>query len=303
MTKIHNLFFRTFFIVLGIHLSAIAIAQDGSTIEMWRRGPGNYQVGQGKKLDLKVVDLAKQKKTQKKLLDMQYERSVNYEGFYLKDLLAHFPKGREDQIILHFTNKTLIPLPLRDAEKQFGQTVFIATRIKEDKIWEDSFPKSRKMHHMYLTPLPITFEKNKVVVASGAHPYTDWEAKKDFSPWQSMSTLVGIEYVVREAYEDQFITGKTTESIEGVKVFLKRCQYCHGVDGLGAQFGWNINGPIPLYKKRQPGDLFLHVKYPKYKGNYFDSGMPVQRNFTEREAEKLWMWFKEATNTKLRNYP
>ena len=289
-------------ILVASLLSGSAQAESITAIKIWTRAPGKHQKSAVEPRNLQHVQINKLKTIHKKLIDIQYDLTENYEGIYLRDLVAGYNAKNNDLIILHFSNNTLIPMSKNDFDEKFSRTVFLAIKIKIGKKWTSEFPKSRYGYSMHQNPLPVEFSGNKLVVSSGIHPYVDWKGEKDFSPWKFAASLVGIEYAERNAYERQFSVTQNVKAIEGQMIFLSRCQYCHGVNQLGAQFGWNVNGPIPLYQKRDAGSLFLKVKYPKVKGNYLDTGMPNQRDFTEDEAKSLWEWLKAATKFNTLDY-
>ena len=81
----------------------------------------------------------------------------------------------------------------------------------------------------------------------------------------------------------------------GFKVFISRCQYCHGVKNIGARYGWDFAGPIPIHKKRTIDTLKNHIKNKKENAFKLGIRMPHQKDISRNEVQELWLWMKHMT--------
>lgn len=266
-----------------------------SSLDIWERQAGEYgdggEVERGKVVSL---DLGIIKTKERKLNDLQYRRENTYQAFPLAEIIAKartlFQRG--DMAILHFKNGMTIPW----TDQRKNEHLFLATKIKDDKAWATTFPEVNKFHDYYKDPRPIKFSGNKVVLSVSALKLPEPDEALPFSPWLHTDSLLGIEFVQMNAYENQFDYGENVA--EGQAVFLSRCLYCHGVRRIGATFGWDFVHPTPIYLKRQKTDLFYHVKYPKADALRRGLMMPNQIDFTEKNASDLWDFMKAAANAK-----
>ena len=71
---------------------------------------------------------------------------------------------------------------------------------------------------------------------------------------------------------------------------MARCQWCHGVAGHGARYGWDFVKPVPLESWRSTRSLHAHVKFRN--GEAVERGymMPPQRDVSTEEIEDLRRW-------------
>lgn len=267
-----------------------ANAKPSRTLKIWDRGE-TFEI---------VEDLNTLNSEERQLFDVQYGKSQIYKGISLKNILAHFKvwkKNSENNLaLLHFKNNMIIPID-RDQLKDPNLDPFVALQFKsskKDKKWKNEFHEVSKPTELHSDPRPITFIGNKVIFPGQVD-------KKLFSPWRHADSLMSIELVNKEAYYAQFPRPKSGPGLVGFSVFIARCQNCHGVRKLGAQFGWDFVEPLPVYKKRQPDSLLLHVKYPYFMAVERGLMMPNQKDFTKKEASDIWEWMKYAAET--RNNP
>lgn len=235
----------------------------------------------------------------RELADPQYSGAKKwFRGVPLGVLFAKAPPtGGADLALLHFQNGMLIPVHFRSADELKKLDVFVAVAIADqapDKggAFSETFPPSSKPEAMGRDRRPLQFEGNKMVVPSGWHPMVAPKASKTFSPWRFADALVAVEYVRELAWYGQFDYGAPTAA--GLAVFKGRCQFCHGVEKVGANYGWDIVQPLPIYKHRNAKSLALHTRYRE--GDAAEKGlmMPAFPEITTPEVEAVWKWFEAA---------
>lgn len=125
-----------------------------------------------------------------------------------------------------------------------------------------------------------------------------WQTSKlAFSPFKHANSLKKITIQSREAWYGQFMYSKEGKALEGMQVFIERCQYCHGVNLKGASYGWDFVYPLELYNRRSADSLFIHVKYKKQDAVERALMMPPQHSISEKEAKSLWYWMKKAAES------
>jgi hypothetical protein len=91
-----------------------------------------------------------------------------------------------------------------------------------------------------------------VVVKELWHPFVPERSSASFSTWSFVDSLTGIEYVRREAWYGMFQPRHDSKSRAGFEVFYGYCQFCHGIRGVGADYGWDYVDPVPLFQYRGP---------------------------------------------------
>lgn len=243
-----------------------------------------------KKLIIKERDI-----TKAVIRDVQYKKKYKYKGAYLNKLISYLPlKSSQDLILLHFKNGMIIPYFYQVHHITKVINPFIAFAYLEGKTWKKKFPNVERYDPRYKDPLPVIFSDNKLVVETEWYPMHPMGGKSGFSPWTHMDTLVGLELANGRAYFKQF-TPSDAKYNGGFKVFISRCQYCHGIKNIGARYGWDFSGPIPIHKKRTVDTLKNHIKNKK--ANAFKLGirMPHQKDVSSKEVDDLWHWMKHMT--------
>ena len=279
-------------------------------LEMWSRKQGNYTNKQTyKKENLFKVAFSSIKPVLVKTYDIQYEKELIYKGVSLSTLLDTFKKSKnEDTAILHFSNGMIVPL---DLANRIREKILIATSFKEkksDKVWKTKFPNLEKKdnYRYFKDPNPTTFDTNKIVIKlpKKALFFKGEKGKliERFTPWKHVSSLVGIEFVNKKAYDYQFSVKGNEKNDLGQSVFKSRCQYCHGVHETGASFGWDYAGPIKISEKRDKKSLHLFVKYPKAESFEMGLKMPNQIDIKKKDTEALWEWIDLISKAKLNDY-
>ena len=143
---------------------------------------------------------------------------------------------------------------------------------------------------MIRDPRPITFSTNKIVYSSKTYI----PSQSLFIPFKYTDSLQEIE-IINGPSREKALAFRAKPSVEkGHAIYMKRCQYCHGVDDRGAKFGRDFVDPIPMYTMKTPENLLTHVKYKKIDGIERGLLMPAQTNLTASEAKYIWEWMKAA---------
>ena len=266
-------------------------------ISLWSRKSGpHHDTPNPPRINEKKIRLKDLKKIRKKVFDPQYGRTESYQGIPLTRLIQGYKKQRhDDTLVLHFANGMAIMLDL-DGTVLRELAPFIALEVCPDRgPCDRNFPPISKddVDSPYQDPRPIVFHQGKLAVRSLFHPDLINGKNPGFSPWKYVDSLIGVEYVNKEAYKKQFFFGPS----EGEKVFWHRCQYCHGVRLIGARMGWDFVNPLPIFEKRRAEVLLNHVKYPKTRAKQMGLMMPPQPDMELAEAETLWQWLKLAASS------
>lgn len=290
--------------------STLALADAGvcPDLNIWKRKAGNYtdgaEVAKLQEASFKWNVVSSSAKV-KKIFDGQYQKEETYKVVRLLDILDLYKPtvAGSDLLLLHFQNGMIIPLPLDDTTG-FRDKIYVATAIKVEKSWTSEFPAVTRNDPVLRDPRPLRFCGNKLVVVK---PLSFRLAEQNrtlsqFTPWRHVDSLVGVELADKRAYYEQFNIGKSAQASAGFQVFKNRCQFCHGVQRIGAELGWDYAGPIPAFEKRQPDSLFLHVKYEKVEQFRLGTIMPSQPDMQKDEANSLWLWLKDAAQNKTKPY-
>lgn len=275
-------------------------------IELWTRGPGLHADGAEVKKDqsrrLAIDSLKPRAMT---VMDVQYGRKVHVKAVPLLDVVNHFHDMASDRVILHFANGMAVPLERKDLESggPLHGKIFVANAYGETpKKWNSQFPPVGKKDDMKTDPRPIEFKDLKLVVTTPWYRQGRPTGKDLFSPWKHTDTPVGLEWVDGAAYDRQFHMKGGADVAAGQQVFMARCQYCHGVQKVGASLGWDFGGPIAIAEKRDPSSLLFHAKYKKVDALERGLLMPNQKDFSEKEAGQLWAWLKVVSTSKVGAY-
>jgi mono/diheme cytochrome c family protein len=240
-----------------------------------------------------VVDLAKAPIVEVTRVDAQTGLTTALRGVKLEVLIAQSAPGPSlDVVVLHFRNGMVVPLPFRDEAVMKRLDPLVAL---------GAFPPLPKRGAGDRDRRPITFEGNKLVVASLVHPLQP-KAHQESSPFLHVDSLIGLEFAVAAAWDAQFAAGESAHIKQGQRVFLGRCQFCHGVKKVGASFGWDFVDPLPLSQHRSARSLALHVKHRE--GDAPEAGlmMPALRDVTEAEVTAVWTWMEAIGRKGPRTY-
>jgi hypothetical protein len=149
---------------------------------------------------------------------------------------------------------------------------------------------------------PIQFVGNKVVVSEQWAVKFDYKGKKLFTPWMHVGSLVGLEFVDSQAYFQQFRQNDGKESVLGFVTYLRRCQFCHGANGVGAKYGPDFLSSPALHQRVNVDQLFKHVREEKSSLVRTVTSMPAQNDVTKEEIRALWHWSKVTDLDKMTAY-
>jgi mono/diheme cytochrome c family protein len=139
---------------------------------------------------------------------------------------------------------------------------------------------------------PITFAGNKIVVAERWHPAVP-EGAREFSPWDHVDSLVGIELVEAAPYWAQFDVSAEPKVQQGLALVRQTCAFCHGARKIGAKLGWDLVEPYPLYSYRRPDTrLYYHIAYNPWNAAEKGLRMPALKFMTKEDAAAVWQWLK-----------
>lgn len=258
-----------------------AIAAPKVLIDMWLRGPDRPSAP---RINAQTIDIGGLKFTEIDAYDLQYDKMIHVRGMHLRDLLTVFKPIPDtvDTMLLHFRNGVMIPVSI--AKLRQNLDILIALAIRENKIWRDAFPPAPGEDKV-----TINFVGNKVVVGAV------WRhSSNDFTPWRHVDSLSGIEFVEGSAYFTQWQPASGAKELNGHLVFGQRCQFCHGISGIGAKAGPDFVQVMSAYGA-SPGKkpwqrLFEQVRNPRGFGPNKAHRMPDQADFKEQEAKALVEW-------------
>ena len=250
-----------------------------------------------------VVPWAGLKLEERTCADVQLGGERTFRGASLKALLlaAAQRTASEDTALLHFKNGMLVQVPLDDAT--LGKLdLFVARAVKDGAgSFVERFDNVIHERSPWMEQRAITFGTNKLVAKDTFHPALAAGTTK-FTPWAHVDTLTGIELVNGAALDKTLRVSDDARVSKGLGVFEQRCQYCHGVRGAGASFGWDFVKPIPVHTWRDAESLLYHVKFRKLTGAEQGLLMPPQPDTTIDEVRALWEWLKAVSANELRPY-
>lgn len=266
-------------------------------IPVWRRPSA------GAKAAPVIVSWASLKLEERTSHDVQLGGERSFRGVPLKTILltAAQKSQSEDTALLHFKNGMQVPVPL--AEPMLAKLdLFVARAIKDASgKFVERFDNVIHERSPWMEQRAITFGTNKLVAKDPFHPSLSVTTGK-FTPWAHVDTLTGIELVNGTAWERTLRVSDDPRVLQGLGAFQQRCQYCHGVRGAGASFGWDFVKPIPVHTWRDAESLLYHVKFRKLTGAEQGLMMPAQPDATIDEVRALWDWMKAVSARELLPY-
>jgi len=303
--KVNSVFFLAGLILASFSTQSVLAKESLNKIPLVALKAGSGSVGPKQvwtSQSLGSLDFAdKSRQTQRYLYDFQYEKPYDYTVVNLFEwLMALSRPAHVNTANLIFANGMIIPMPLNSSQ---GPLVWLAWSYREqaNKPWNREFPLVEKKSEEWRDPRPIRFLGNKVIVSNQRFfPRPQWEVSDDFSPFKHADSLLRIELVDYQEWNQQFNVSQSAAGLRGQKVFTSRCQFCHAIWGRGSKYGWDFVDPLPLYEKRQAQSLLFHVKYPKNHALERGLMMPEQTGITPEEAEDLWIWMRDAAMQKPR---
>jgi mono/diheme cytochrome c family protein len=237
--------------------------------------------------------------------DVQYGDTFTFRGVPLQTLLERGGAPAQiDLALLHFANGMQVPYAFRDPElvKQLDLFVAVSIRRAPGRPFTTAFPPVSRARGGLVDVRPIAFGANKLVVSDRAHPAVPKAAQATFSPWLHVDSLTGIELVSAKAYYAQFDVDSSAQVHEGYRVFTETCQFCHGVRGVGAAFGWDFVEPVAAYRNQGTRDLFHQVRYKPLDAAARGLQMPALAHMSEEEATAIWRWMLTVATKPLASY-
>jgi hypothetical protein len=267
-----------------------------TVVEMWLRTPGTNGTSDTKS---RVISFDMTGLTLKELetYDIQYEKKVKVRGMDLRDMLTLFSPIPETVDIINLYTKSGMILPVSIGRLRQNVEVFVATTIFENNKWSNNFPESIRIEPESSKVMPVVFSGAKIVVGS------DWRATENgFTPWRYMDTLTGIEFVESAAYADHFShQDRKKQALSGQVAFLGRCQFCHGIQGIGATRGPDFSTLLKTERKDLAKYIFEKVQQAETKNPSLHF-MPAQKDFTMSLAKDLVKWVKNSEKGKMGVY-
>ncbi|HXX31850.1 MAG TPA: cytochrome c [Myxococcaceae bacterium] len=280
-------------LLLGVPAPARAEA-----VELWVRASGPSASSAPPRTGVTSVELTGAAVQEVERFDAQYGRRLRFRGVPLRWLLEQVTVPLAvDTALLHFQNGMLVPVPFRDAAAMERLSPFVAVAVwgadaAGEEGWRSELPDLPKKGEESADWRPIRFRGNKLVVQTLWHPGIPRPVLAVFSPWQHVDRLVGVELVRADAYQRQFQPPGPPAVAQGARIYAERCQFCHGVNRVGATFGWDFAVPIPLHTHRDPKSLFLHAKYREANAAERGLMMPAFSDLGMPQAEQLWAWME-----------
>lgn len=224
--------------------------------------------------------------------DIQYERTFQFRGLKLRDLVSQYKPIPPDIdfILLHSNLGMILPVSIKTLRED--TEVFIALAIQDEskKTWGTNFPSSVYSQPGQKDQIALSFANNKMVVGKNWR-HTDFA----ITPWRFFDSLEGIEFISTIDYYKALIPAGASTGGAGRSVYMRRCQYCHGVGEFGATYAPNFAQLLPddqkksvdmIMKKVLPGDAKSSPKTQQSSSGK----MPKQLDFTKSEASDLVRW-------------
>ena len=117
-------------------------------------------------------------------------------------------------------------------------------------------------------------------------------------PLLRADSLKAIELANAAAYYRQFkIKDSKQTEFHGRTVYISRCQFCHGVRGIGSTHAPSFSS-TPLVELFSKSKLYRHVAFASPDART----MPVQDDFSKKESGALHRWIKAIEKNLLHDY-
>ncbi|MCX6127332.1 MAG: c-type cytochrome [Proteobacteria bacterium] len=226
--------------------------------------------------------------------DIQYEQTEKFKGIKLRDLISQYkpiPPGF-DFVLLHSKQGMIIPVEI--GALRSDTEVFIALAIfdPKKKAWSTDFKASVYSQPEQAEKVSLTFHGNKMVVGKKWR-HTDFA----ITPWRFFDSLAGIEFISSADHYKALEPKDKAAEIAGRSVYMRRCQYCHGIGEFGARFAPNFATLFPD-KKDAAVNLIMNkvltseseLRLPASK----PQRMPKQSDFTKGDARALVNWVQSV---------
>lgn len=249
--------------------------------------------GAGSTIDVagKPVNLATLKSVEVTRPDIQAAGQAHYRGVTLSSVVALVKApATADTVLLHFANGMQVPLP-RDPKQWRELDPFIALSVERDGVWSAAFPEVTKAGAEDRDARPLVFNGNKFVVSTTAHAAVPEVARLNgFTPFAYVDSLVAVE-LVSAAQRERALKGTSSETArDGFKVFVGRCQFCHGVKLAGAKYGPDF--ALPRLAEKDARELLLHVRYRDRDAAEKGLMMPFFKDVSAEDIKALLTWLR-----------
>ena len=226
--------------------------------------------------------------------DIQYEQTEKFKGIKLRDLISQYkpiPQGF-DFVLLHSKQGMIIPVEIGALR---GDTeVFIALAIfdQKKKTWSTDFKPSVYSQPEQTEKVSVPFHGSKMVVGKKWR-HTDFA----MTPWRFFDSLAGIELISSADHYKALEPKDKAAEISGRSVYMRRCQYCHGIGEFGARFAPNFATLFPSNKDAAV-NLIMNKVLPSESEKLLPASkpqrMPKQSDFTKSDARALVNWVQSV---------
>ena len=212
---------------------------------------------------------------QKTWFDVQDGHEHNLRGLSLTELIARAKAPKTVDAVV-FTYSDGMEIPLRLNQRDEVNAIFIA--LEHGNV-RDQFSTTYTLHDGSELPCPKIVYGRKV---------------KEYSAWIYPAALSSIRLVNWRAYETRL--AQPTRQLpdrSGWPIYLRHCQNCHGIGGLGAKRGPDFLTDMEAYRRIPPlavTDVSQHPSlHEKVKG-FAEGKMPVLTAVSNQEIATLWRW-------------
>lgn len=207
--------------------------------------------------------------------DVQDGYEHNLRGLSLRELIARVKAPKTIDAVV-FTYSDGMEVPLRLNQRDEVDAIFVA--LEHGNV-RDQFSTTYTLHDGSELPCPKIVYGRKV---------------KEYSTWIYPGALSSIRLVSWKAYEARL--AQPTRQLpdrSGWPIYLRHCQNCHGIGGLGAKRGPDFLTDMEAYR-RIPPFAVTDVGQPpslheKVKG-FADGKMPVLTQVSNQDIATLWRW-------------
>jgi mono/diheme cytochrome c family protein len=225
--------------------------------------------------------------------DIQYEQTKKFKGLKLRDLISQYKPIPEDVdfVLLHSKRGMIIPVNINSLRDDTDVFIALAMYDELKKSWFTTFESSVYSQPGQKTKVSLPFGFNKMVVG-GKWRNTDFA----ITPWRFFDSLAGIEFVSSHEHYKALEPKSKGAEVAGRSVYMRRCQYCHGIGEFGATFAPRFDKLMASDKKlavEMVLNKVLPAKDQKDKTAKLLGVMPKQSDFTKSEAKSLVDWVQK----------
>ena len=214
-------------------------------------------------------------RTQATWFDVQDGYEHNLRGLPLTELLARAKAPKSiDAVVFSYADG--MEVPLRLAQKDEVEAIFVALEHGDAR---NDFATTYTMHDQSELPCPKVVYGRKV---------------KEFSIWIYPGALTSIRLVNWKAYEAHLAQPtRRLPDQSGWPIYMRHCQSCHGIGGLGAKRGPDFLSDMEAYRRIPAFEVTDVSQHPslheKVKG-FAEGKMPVMTQVSNEDIGTLWRW-------------